>query len=161
MYNIINFSTNEHIVVNDKQLQKFIEDIFPDGGPNFWDWLYNKRLKNSSYPYSNNGYQIKAVKPKTRSKSLDFSKKFNLEENEAPLIGRKRNYNEWTIYNEKTQVTNTFTNLSAVARYLNIKYSWLYPRVRYNTSFSIGHIIFTFNTTPEKEYYKNKLNEVM
>jgi hypothetical protein len=161
-YEVVNNNTKEVVRYDDRGLIIFIKTVFPEGNTKFWNYLYTKRLKNSRIPYVNGIFTITCLNNKIKKhKNLNFASKFNLEPNENPNACSKKRYNQWTIFNKNTGMYETFHNLAALARSLNLKYAWLYSNIRYKTSFELKDYIFTFNTTLESEYYKEKLQKLV
>ena len=150
------------ITISDKDLEKLIPELFPESTPNFHKFIYQRIVSSPNTPYNNGRLTITATSYGTRKiKKLprwDASVPASLDRDQ---VGTKKLHNEWIMFNSKTEKSYAFTNLSALARALDIDYSWLYSRVAFVSSFKFKHFILTRSSQLEKDFYSDRLNEIL
>jgi len=157
-YKITVKNTEESYVIEQHQLMTELKNHFPNGNKGFYDHVYNRISGSPRTPYNNDFLRIERIDYKPTEKEIW---KEEVKKNNDLERGMKINYNEWIIYNKKTKKGCTFTNLSALARELDINYSFLYNSIKFSNEFVIQDFIFTRIITLEKDYYHARVQEIM
>jgi len=145
-------------VIEQHQLMTELKNHFPNGNKGFYNHIYNRISSSPRTPYNNDFLKIERIDYKPTEKEIWKEK---VKKNNNLDRGKYINYNEWIIYNKKTNKGQTFTNPAALARELNISYSFLYTSIRSLNEFTIENFIFTRIITLEKDYYHARVQEIM
>lgn len=159
-FTVTNKMTNEVVkLTTETALRKFIAENFTQTVPRFHAYLF-ERIARTQFPFQNATFLIE------QSNAVGEPKRFKLPGKDIPKnakteISDRKKINEWIVFNEVTGKYAAFTNLAALARALNVAYTYLYQRVRFAHSFAFSGIVITHSTKSESMYYYEKLSEIM
>lgn len=159
-YKITYKKENLQKTVTKKELFYEIQELFSNASAGFHKIVFNRIIDSPSFPYNHELVEIKTLNVK-KSKKIIWHKKLEVPKNLNLKVGENSKYTEWIVYNNKTNRYSIFINLAALCRTLNIKYSYLYSRIKFKQSYTIGNLIFTCSTILQKDFYKNKIQEIL
>jgi hypothetical protein len=162
MYSLLNKGTQEQHSFEDKLLDKELDIHFPDQNKHFYAFIKKKILtekffNNYQFTITHNSYDPIKTQSFVKSKLTSFK---GIPKNDTP-IKHDHNHNQWLLLNTVNGKNCVFNNLAAVARAINVQYSYLYNGVCKHSVFAIGKYSFSRNTKTEKMHVFDLLAEVL
>jgi len=159
-YSIYDKVNKETKLVTEIQLFKEVELLFNEASTAFHSNVFNRIVDSPNYPFNNELVEIKCVKVKKSNKAI-WPKKLEIPINDKMDVGKENRHNEWIVYNNVTNKYCIFPNMAILARTMKIKYSYLYNNIKYSHSFNLGNFTFSHSSMLEKDFYKNKIQEIL
>lgn len=163
-YLVFNKGTKGDVNIPDSQLIDALHIIFPDENK----WFYTVILKriqkegvwgNNQYSITHSSYETRLMKPAyswhRKLKSFGGAPRNNSPITVEPI------HNEWLMFNVENEKTCSFGNLAALARAIDVRYSYLYAGINTHSVFAIGKYRFSRNSKLEKNHVLSLLVDVL
>ena len=147
------------IEVAPSDLFTFIAEQFPKASHRFHMNIHDIMTTRTT-PYKNDRFTVINSKTVMTLNLPKFKWPKNTPVNLEPEKGATRIYNEWILFNKKTELEHIFHNLAAIARTMNIDYTYLYSRIKRDSYVVLGEFIFYRTSTLENIYYAEKIKEL-
>jgi len=161
-YVVFNKGTKGDVTIPDSQLINALQIIFPDENK----WFYTVILKRiqTDHIWCNNQFSITRTSYAPGGKSSVMHRKLKgfsgAPRNNSPITVEPI-HNEWLMFNVENEKTCSFGNLAALARAIDVRYSYLYAGINTHSVFAIGKYRFSRNSKLEKNHVLSLLVDVL